>query len=126
LGNSPAQTCGEGCWPSRPCLNGCCWRLEKAIWESAERADLRGSLRWLARNWARVAAWWLIVGLVLTALVVFASVVIWDSPKVVIGKVLGWGGQIIGSGMLGALSLSGGVLVVTLPITLPLALLVFG
>jgi hypothetical protein len=66
--------------------------LEKAIWESAERADLRGSLRWLAQNWARVGAWWLIVGLILTGLLAFASLVMWKNPQAVIVEAVGWGG----------------------------------
>jgi hypothetical protein len=77
-------------------------KFGKSIWESAERADLRGSLRWLAQNWARVGAWWLIVGLVLTGLVAFASLVMWKSPQAVISSCGLWGSEITGYGTLGA------------------------
>lgn len=100
-------------------------KFGKSIWESAERADLRGSLRWLAQNWARVGAWWLIVGLVLTGLLAFASLVMWKNPQAVISKLWVWGSEITGYGTLGAMGLSWLVALVTLPITLPLGLLVF-
>jgi len=99
--------------------------IGKSIWESAARADLRGSLRWLARNWARVGAWWLIVGLILTGLLAFASLVMWKNPQAVVSKLWLWGAEITGYGTMGAMGLSWLMFLVTLPITLPLGLLVF-
>lgn len=97
-----------------------------SIWEDAERADMRGSLRWLAQNWARVGAWWLTIGLILSLVLAGMCVVMGKSPELVFVKMWGWGTELVGFGTLGALGVSRLIALLTLPLTLPLALLVFG
>lgn len=93
------------------------------FWQRASRADIRVTLRWLARNWSKVAAWWITVGLVLTALLAAGALITWQSPEQIqlwlSGKLAQWQFEAAGH----SLKLSGLLMLVTLPITLPLMLL---
>lgn len=98
--------------------------LGSAFLSRIERADARASLRWLALNWSKVAAWWLTIGLGLSALLLLGALIAWRDPQSVAFTVLGWSSRLFGSGTQLAGTLSAAVFVLTLPLTIPLALLV--
>lgn len=92
-------------------------------WHRVTQADARGGLRWLALNWSRVAAWWLTIGLGLSALFLLVALLTWQNPQLMFAKLIGWGvaglgtgGKLVGWGALVVLLLS-------LPLILPALLL---
>lgn len=95
--------------------------LGAAWWRRASQADARNWWRWLALNWQKVAAWWLTIGLGLTAVFLLVAVAAWQSPEVILMRVLGWSVAFIGTG--GKLAGWGGLalLVLSLPVLLPAA-----
>jgi type IV secretion system protein VirD4 len=99
--------------------------LGSAFWSQAERVDTRASLRWLALNWSKVAAWWLTIGLGLSALLLLGALIAWRDPQSFAFTLWQWASNLFGGGALFAGKLSAAVFVLTLPLTLPLALLLF-
>ena len=95
-------------------------------WRRVSQADARAWWRWLALNWQKVAAWWLTLGLGLTALFLLVALVAWQNPEVMLMRALGWshslfatGGKVAGWG-------AAVVLVLALPVILPAALMSLG
>lgn len=101
-------------------------RLEKLgalWWLYMSEVDARSLWRWFAANWQRLAAWWITVGLGLTGLFLIAALITWQNPRAVLTALLTWGtsalftsGKVAGWGALV-------VLVLSLPLILPAALL---
>lgn len=97
--------------------------LGAAWWRRASQADARSWWRWLALNWQKVAAWWLTIGLGLTALVLLVALLAWQNPQLMLMRAMGWTSSLFITG--GKLAGMGGmvVLVLALPVLLPAALL---
>ena len=80
--------------------------LGSAFLSRIERADARASLRWLALNWSKVAAWWLTIGLGLSALLLLGALIAWRDPQSFAFTLWNWSAQVFGSGTLFAGKLS--------------------
>lgn len=93
------------------------------LWRRAARADIRAFIRWLALNWAKVAAWWITVGLVLTALLLLVALAAWKDPRIIFAAVNSLGDMAKAKVTDNSLDLGLIVFLITLPLTLPLALL---
>lgn len=97
--------------------------LGAAWWRRVSQADARSGWRWLALNWQKVAAWWLTIGLGLSALVLLAALAAWQNPQMMLLRAIGWSQNLLAAG--GKVAGWGGmvVLVLALPVLLPAALL---
>lgn len=92
-------------------------------WDNAAKADGRAFWRWLALNWQKIAAWWLTIGLGLSALLMLAALVAWQNPQVMLMRVVNFGLNV--SAWSAALASRGSLvmLVLSLPVLLPAMLL---
>jgi type IV secretion system protein VirD4 len=88
-------------------------------WRKVSQTDPRAGWRWLAGNWHKVAAWWLTIGLGLTALFLLVALLTWQNPQLLIMKLLHGTTALFGAG--GRVAAYGAVvvLVLALPILLP-------
>lgn len=93
--------------------------LGRSLWAYMARSNMRLAWRWLALNWQKVAAWWLTIGLGLTALFLLAALATWQNPEVMLWRVMNWSQGLFMTGGKAAGVLSLIVLVVALPLILP-------
>lgn len=92
-------------------------------WAYVSGFDSRQVWRWLALNWHRIAARWLTLGLILTALFLTGALITWRNPDMLMAQLLGWGFKLAAAGT--ALAQWGALimLVLALPVLLPALLL---